>query len=73
MPPAQMERFVDRALQLGKPVQIEWFEAGHVVTAQVDQSIRDQERMLDFALKVLARAGRGLRSQKPLEERSIPL
>jgi dienelactone hydrolase len=55
-PPGQMEAFIDRARRLGKAVEIEWFDAGHGLTAQVDQSVRDQELMLDFARRLVALA-----------------
>jgi hypothetical protein len=37
---------------LGKPFEIDWFDAGHGV-ADVEQGIAFQERMLTFAYQVL--------------------
>jgi hypothetical protein len=37
---------------LGKPVEVHWFEAGHL-GAGVEQEIQHQELMLRFAYRVL--------------------
>lgn len=46
-PPRQMEVYVERMRSLGKPIEIEWYDAGHGVgTAEV---IAFLGRMIDFA------------------------
>lgn len=51
-PPRQMRAYEEKMNTLGKPIQIEWFDAGHGSRAQ-EQSIQHQEMMLRFAYQVL--------------------
>ena len=50
----QMERYEAQARALGKPVTVEWFDAGHGMS-ETQQMIRFQERFMDFAGEVLSR------------------
>jgi hypothetical protein len=40
--------------ELGKPVEVIWFEAGHAAT-DVERAIEHQAAMLDFAERVIGR------------------
>jgi dipeptidyl aminopeptidase/acylaminoacyl peptidase len=51
-PPQPMERYAEKMLALGKPFEIEWFDAGHAGVAD-EQLIAIQERLLHFAYLVL--------------------
>ena len=54
-PARPVEVYVDRLRALGKAVEVEWFEAGHVGGfADSDLGIAHQERMLRFTRSVLA-------------------
>ena len=53
-PPRQMERYAERMRELGKPFEIEWFDAGHG-GLDTEQWIAFQERLLGFAHRVLRR------------------
>jgi dipeptidyl aminopeptidase/acylaminoacyl peptidase len=51
-PPRQMRAYEARLRELGKPIQVHWFDAGHGSRA-MEQSIRHQEMLLEFAYRVL--------------------
>ncbi|MBL8155915.1 MAG: S9 family peptidase [Anaerolineae bacterium] len=51
-PPRQMRAYEAKMQELGKPIQVEWFDAGHGSRA-MEQSIRHQEMLLEFAYRVL--------------------
>ncbi|MCJ7625448.1 MAG: prolyl oligopeptidase family serine peptidase, partial [Anaerolineaceae bacterium] len=51
-PVRQMDIYLEKMERLGKEVEIEWFDAGHG-SMKVDEQIKHQERMLDFAFKIL--------------------
>ncbi|MDF2760030.1 MAG: hypothetical protein K0S99_2664, partial [Thermomicrobiales bacterium] len=49
-----VEVYAERLRSLGKAVEVEWFETGHVGGfADIDLGIAHQERMLRFAQTVL--------------------
>jgi dipeptidyl aminopeptidase/acylaminoacyl peptidase len=53
-PARPIELYVERLQALGKPVEVEWFEAGHQGSfADVDLAIAHQELMMQFAQDVL--------------------
>jgi dipeptidyl aminopeptidase/acylaminoacyl peptidase len=55
-PARQVEVYADRLRQLGKPVELHWFETGHLGSfANAEQGIAYQELMLAFARRVLDR------------------
>ncbi|MEA2621899.1 MAG: hypothetical protein QOH61_809 [Chloroflexota bacterium] len=56
-PARQVELYEARMRELGKPVEVIWFDAGHAASADVERAIEHQGAMLDFAQRVLA--GRG--------------
>ena len=84
-PARPVEVYAERLRALGKAVEVEWFETGHVGGfADIDLGIAHQERMLRFAQAVLdgslpavpasggrlkARVGRLTRSQSRCAER----
>ena len=48
--------YVERLQALGKPVELHWFDAGHLGPfAQVEEMIGHQERMLQFALQIIGK------------------
>lgn len=51
-PPRQMELYAEKMRALGKPFEIDWFDAGHGAL-ELEQFIAFQERMLDFAHRTL--------------------
>ena len=52
--PRQVEMYEKKMRSLGKPIEIHWFDAGHLGSfAQVEQSIEHQELMLRFAYRIL--------------------
>ncbi len=51
-PPRQMRAYEARMRELGKPIEVHWFDAGHGSRA-MEQSIQHQEVMLEFAYRVL--------------------
>lgn len=56
-PPRQMELYAAKMQVLGKPFEIDWFDAGHA-GADMESFIAFQERLLGFAYRVLsARTG----------------
>ncbi|MHB8599571.1 MAG: S9 family peptidase [Ktedonobacteraceae bacterium] len=51
-PPRSIEMYESKMQELGKPIEVYWFDAGHL-TLQVEQEIDHQERMMRFAYHVL--------------------
>ena len=51
-PPRQMKVYEEKLLELGKDIQVHWFEAGHGSYA-IEQNIEHQELMLQFVFRVL--------------------
>lgn len=51
-PPRPMRLYEARMKELGKHIEVHWFEAGHG-SYVVDQAISHQELMLEFAYRVL--------------------
>ena len=56
-PPRQMERYAEKMQALGKPFEIDWFDAGHG-PIEIDEWIAFQERILTFAHRVLSAGAR---------------
>jgi dipeptidyl aminopeptidase/acylaminoacyl peptidase len=54
-PARQVELYEAALRERGKPVEVEWFDAGHAAAADVERAIEHQERMLLFAEGILAR------------------
>ena len=54
-PPRQLEVYAEKMLELGKQIEVHWFEAGHGSYA-TEQSIEHQELMLRFAYDALGRS-----------------
>jgi dipeptidyl aminopeptidase/acylaminoacyl peptidase len=52
-PPRQMERYAERMQALGKPFEIDWFDAGHG-GLEIDTFITFQERILEFAHRIVS-------------------
>jgi len=54
-PARQAEIYVERLASLRKRVEIEWYDSGHIGAAmEAEQAIAHQQRMMRFALDVLA-------------------
>jgi dienelactone hydrolase len=54
-PARQAELYLERLTSLGKPVEVVWYDSGHVgASMDADQAIAHQERMMRFALNILA-------------------
>jgi dipeptidyl aminopeptidase/acylaminoacyl peptidase len=54
-PSRPVQLYADRLRELGKPVDLHWFDAGHGgAGAQVEQAIAHHQKMLQFACRVLA-------------------
>jgi dipeptidyl aminopeptidase/acylaminoacyl peptidase len=51
-PARPVELYEARMRELGKPIEVEWFDAGHG-SLETEQAIRHHERMLRFAYQVL--------------------
>lgn len=51
-PPRQVALFEERLRSLGKPIEVHWFDAGHMV-GPVEQAIEHQQIFLEFAHRVL--------------------
>jgi dipeptidyl aminopeptidase/acylaminoacyl peptidase len=51
-PPRQIEIYETKMKAMGKPIEVHWFDAGHLGTG-VEQEILHQELMLRFAYRVL--------------------
>ncbi len=54
-PPRQIELYEARMRELGKPIEVLWFDAGHAGWADVERAIEHQAAMIQFALGVLSR------------------
>jgi dipeptidyl aminopeptidase/acylaminoacyl peptidase len=53
-PARPVEMYEERMMSLGKPIEVHWFDAGHIGSfAKVELSIEHQERMLCFAYRLL--------------------
>jgi dipeptidyl aminopeptidase/acylaminoacyl peptidase len=53
-PARPIEAYEARMRDLGKQIEVDWFDAGHMGSfAQVEEAIEHQEKMLRFALGVL--------------------
>lgn len=53
-PARPVEMYEERLKQLGKRIEIHWFEAGHIgSSAAVEQAIRHQEVILRFAYEAV--------------------
>jgi dipeptidyl aminopeptidase/acylaminoacyl peptidase len=52
-PPRQLRVYEEKMLELGKHIEVHWFDAGHGSYA-MEQNIEHQERALRFAYQVLA-------------------
>jgi dipeptidyl aminopeptidase/acylaminoacyl peptidase len=56
-PARPIEHYAARLRELGKEIEVDWFDAGHAgAGADVERSIANQERMLRFAEAALARS-----------------
>jgi dipeptidyl aminopeptidase/acylaminoacyl peptidase len=53
-PARQVELYEARMRELGKPIEVIWFDAGHAAGADVERTISHVRAMIDFAQKVLA-------------------
>jgi dipeptidyl aminopeptidase/acylaminoacyl peptidase len=60
-PARQVELYEARMRQLGKPIEVIWFDAGHAAGADVERAIEHHSAMMDFATRILSarRAGSG--------------
>ena len=55
--PARPIRAYEARMQaLGKPIEVQWFDAGHLAFTQIEQSIGQYESMLRFAYNILDNA-----------------
>jgi dienelactone hydrolase len=53
-PSRQMEAYEEKMRLLGKPIEVHWFETGHMTNvAAGDEGIRNQETKLRFAKRIL--------------------
>jgi dipeptidyl aminopeptidase/acylaminoacyl peptidase len=52
-PARPIRAYEARMQELGKPVEVQWFDAGHLAFTRIEQSIDQYESMLRFAYKVL--------------------
>ena len=52
-PARQMRVYEERMLELGKRIEVDWFEAGHGAYA-IELQVAHQQRMLEFAYEILA-------------------
>jgi dienelactone hydrolase len=53
-PARQLRAYEERLLELGKPIRVHWFEAGHGTYA-VEQQVEHQQLMMEFACAVLSK------------------
>lgn len=54
-PPRPIQMYEEKLKALGKPIEVVWFDAGHLgAFAQPEQAIAHQRLMLDFARRTLA-------------------
>jgi len=52
-PARPIRAYEARMQELGKPIEVQWFDAGHLAFTQIEQSIDQYESMLRFAYNVL--------------------
>ena len=53
-PSRPIEIYEEKMKSLGKDIEVEWFESGHIGSfTDVELGIKHQERMLQFAYKIL--------------------
>ncbi len=52
-PARPIHAYEARMKELGKPIEVQWFDAGHLAFTRIEQSIDQYESMLRFAYKVL--------------------
>jgi dipeptidyl aminopeptidase/acylaminoacyl peptidase len=52
-PARPIRAYEARMKELGKPIEVQWFDAGHLAFTQIEQSIDQYEAMLRFAYNVL--------------------
>jgi dipeptidyl aminopeptidase/acylaminoacyl peptidase len=52
-PARQVELYEAKLRELGKPIEVIWFDAGHAA-ADVERAIEHQAAILDFAERVLS-------------------
>jgi dipeptidyl aminopeptidase/acylaminoacyl peptidase len=57
-PSRQMHAYEEKLRELGKEIELVWFDAGHGSFA-IEQNIEHQEQMLQFAYRVLAAVTEG--------------
>lgn len=55
-PARQVELYEAKMRELGKPIEVIWFDAGHAAGADVERAIEHQGAMIEFAQRVLAEA-----------------
>jgi dienelactone hydrolase len=55
--PGQMERFIERLGQLGKPIEVMWWAGGHAYPPK-DELIESQDRAMSFAREIVAARSR---------------
>jgi dipeptidyl aminopeptidase/acylaminoacyl peptidase len=53
-PARQVELYEARMHELGKPIEVIWFEAGHAAGADIERAVSHQAASLEFALRVLS-------------------
>jgi dienelactone hydrolase/Tol biopolymer transport system component len=56
-PARQVELYEARMRELGKPIEVIWFDAGHAAGADVERAIEHHAAMMDFASRVLRDKG----------------
>jgi len=61
-PARQMRVYEERLKELGKTIEVHWFDAGHG-SLDTEERIRQQEMMLDFAYRVLGQSLASRRQQ----------
>ena len=61
-PARQVEVYAEKLQELGKPLEIHWYDAGHS-GGGVERDIEDAEIMLRFAYRVLRGGGQGMASR----------
>jgi dipeptidyl aminopeptidase/acylaminoacyl peptidase len=56
-PARPVELYEARLRELGKPVEVHWFDSGHLGGfAEAEKGIDEQRRFMDFAERVLERS-----------------
>jgi dipeptidyl aminopeptidase/acylaminoacyl peptidase len=53
-PARQVELYEARMRELGKPIEVIWFEAGHAAGADIERALSHQAAFLEFAQRVLS-------------------